>query len=305
MTPTKSGSFHLFRAFGIDVYLHWSWLVIAVYSIQSRAHEYSSLAWNVAEYLGLFVTVLLHEFGHSLACRQVGGQSDQIVLWPMGGVAYANPPPRPGATLWTIVAGPLVNVVLFPAFLVLTRFTEHLGWIETHADIYRFFDAMTYVNGLLLAFNLLPIYPLDGGQILRALLWFPFGRARSLQVATIIGFVGVVGLFILAFLQRSLWGGVMASFILMNCWQGFRHARGLLQLQKIPRRSGYACPACGTAPVAGAIWPCPSCGTPNDVFATNGVCPQCHFIAEVAGCPDCGSTSPVSLWRKRPPPPPR
>ena len=61
--------------------------------------DYSSLTWNVLEYLSLFLIVMLHEFGHSLACRQVGGQANQIVLWPLGGVAYVNPPQRPGATL--------------------------------------------------------------------------------------------------------------------------------------------------------------------------------------------------------------
>ena len=83
---------------------------------KSRAatERYSSIGWNVAEYLALFLIVTIHEFGHALACRQVGGQANQIVLWPLGGVAYVNPPQRPGATLWSIAAGPLVNVVLAP-----------------------------------------------------------------------------------------------------------------------------------------------------------------------------------------------
>ncbi len=81
----------------------------------SRAKSYSSITWNVLEYLALFLIVMLHEFGHALACRQVGGTANQIVLWPLGGVAYVNPPQRPGATLWSIAAGPLVNV----AFLVI------------------------------------------------------------------------------------------------------------------------------------------------------------------------------------------
>ena len=94
------------------MFLHWSWFLVAVYEIQGRAGRYSSITWNVLEYLALFLIVLLHEFGHSLACRQVGGRANQIVLWPLGGVAYVDPPPRPGATLWSIAAGPLVNVVL-------------------------------------------------------------------------------------------------------------------------------------------------------------------------------------------------
>ncbi len=83
--------------------------------MKSRAgRKYSSVTWNVLEYLALFLIVMLHEFGHALACRQVGGTANQIVLWPLGGVAYVDPPPRPGATLWSIAAGPLVNVALLP-----------------------------------------------------------------------------------------------------------------------------------------------------------------------------------------------
>ena len=110
--PTRQGSFRLFRLAGIDVHLHWSWFLIAAYQVTSRDGGYTSPAWNAVEYLALFSIVLMHEFGHALACRQVGGQAELIVLWPLGGVAYVNPPQRPGATLWSIAAGPLVNVVL-------------------------------------------------------------------------------------------------------------------------------------------------------------------------------------------------
>jgi Zn-dependent protease len=102
----SQGSLRLFRFAGIDLHLHWSWFLVAYYEISQRAGHYSSLTWNVLEYLGLFLIVVLHEFGHALACRQVGGRADHIVLWPLGGVAYVQPPPRPGATLWSIAAGP-------------------------------------------------------------------------------------------------------------------------------------------------------------------------------------------------------
>jgi Zn-dependent protease len=78
---------------------------VAVYEINGRTGDYSSIAWNVMEYLALFLIVMLHEFGHALACRQVGGTANRIVLWPLGGVAYVNPPQRPGATLWSIARG--------------------------------------------------------------------------------------------------------------------------------------------------------------------------------------------------------
>ena len=109
--PGRQGSIRLFRLLGIDVFLHWSWFLVALFEINARSRSYSSFTWNVLEYLALFLIVLVHEFGHALACRQVGGVANQIVLWPLGGVAYVDPPQRPGATLWSIAAGPLAGIV--------------------------------------------------------------------------------------------------------------------------------------------------------------------------------------------------
>ncbi len=86
----------MFRVLGINVYVHWAWIFVAIYQIQYRSNAYSSLGWKIAEYLSLFLMVLIHEFGHALATRQVGGTANQILLWPFGGVAYVSPPPRPG-----------------------------------------------------------------------------------------------------------------------------------------------------------------------------------------------------------------
>ncbi len=69
MPSARQGSVHLFRTAGIDVFLHWSWFLVAAFEISGRSKSYSSLAFNVLEYLTLFLIVLLHEFGHALACR--------------------------------------------------------------------------------------------------------------------------------------------------------------------------------------------------------------------------------------------
>src|ERR671931_1018492 len=128
MPSTRQRSFQLFRFAGIDVFLHGSWVFVAALEISLRGRRYPSIAWHVAEYLALFLIVTLHEFGHALACRQVGGTANKIVLWPLGGVAYVDPPPRPGATLWSIAAGPLVNVALLPILTVIGRFGRASGW---------------------------------------------------------------------------------------------------------------------------------------------------------------------------------
>jgi Zn-dependent protease len=294
--PARQGSIHLFRFAGVDLFLHWSWFLVAAFEIQNRKGSYSSVTWNVLEYLALFLIVMLHEFGHALACRQVGGRANQIVLWPLGGVAYVDPPPRPGATLWSIAAGPLVNVALGPLLFGLVIMGRSSGWPEALPDFYRLVRTISYINLALLVFNILPIYPLDGGQILRSLLWFVLGRARSLMVATILGFIGVTGFIALAFWMRSIWYGALAVFMLMNCWGGLRHAQALLSLARLPRRDGFACPRCKTAPPLGTFWKCGHCGQPFDTFQTRATCPHCAAQFAVTKCLDCGGLHPMNDW---------
>jgi Zn-dependent protease len=231
MPSAHQGSFRLFRLAGIDVFLHWSWFVVAGYEISARGRRYPSIAWNVAEYLALFLIVTLHEFGHALACRQVGGTANKIVLWPLGGLAYVDPPQRPAATLWSIAAGPLVNVVLLGLSYALTIWAWHRGWGLAAPHAYKLVWALCFMNLGLLIFNLLPIYPLDGGQILRSLLWFVLGRARSLRVVAVLGLLGAAGLIAVAFLLHSFWLGVISLYMVMNCWNGIQHAQILSRLE--------------------------------------------------------------------------
>jgi Zn-dependent protease len=232
MNNISAGSFRLIRVAGIQVYLHWSWLVVGYFEIVNRVNGYESIAWNVIEYLALFGIVLLHEFGHALACRQVGGQADRIMLWPLGGVAFVQPPARPGATLWSIAAGPLVNLVLIPITFGAWLVASALGLEDNNPDLVHFLLSIALINLGLLIFNLLPIYPLDGGQILQSLLWFVIGQARSLMVAGILGIVGAAGLVFLAlnFSEDRLLA-VIAIFVAWQAWRGFRMGGKLQALQ--------------------------------------------------------------------------
>jgi Zn-dependent protease len=222
-----AGSIRLFRTLGITVSLHWSWLIVAFIEIQSRDRAYEFRLWNVLEYLTLFGIVLLHEFGHALACRQVGGRADHIVLWPLGGIAFVSPPPRPGAWLWSIAAGPLVNVILVP-----TTFGAFYAAppLETPPDVLIYLWSVAWINLFLLLFNLLPIYPLDGGQILQSLLWFAIGRVKSLLVVSVIGLVAAAVVMVAAAATRHLWWLIMAGFVAMRSFAGFQQARMLASM---------------------------------------------------------------------------
>ncbi len=286
----------MFRLAGVDLFLHWSWFLVAIYQIEGRRGRYTSVVWGVLEYLALFLIVLTHEFGHAMACRQVGGTADRIVLWPMGGVAYVNPPQRPGAMLWSIAAGPLVNVALLPVLGAAWAIGWSMGWAQSMPDLYRFVVEIFVINAGLLIFNILPIYPLDGGQILRSLLWFVLGRGRSLMVATVLGMLGVVGFFALAVVYHSVWTAAIAVFVLMNCWGGLQHARVLLKREKLPRRAGFACPSCRMEPLLGEKWKCGQCGQVFDTFLTRGVCPHCAAQFPTTMCGECGKQHPMNEW---------
>jgi Zn-dependent protease len=127
--------------------------------------------------------------------------------------------------LWSIAAGPLVNVALIPIFGALVFFARQSA--DLSPELLQLFLAVRFVNYGLLIFNLLPIYPLDGGQILRALLWFPLGQIRSLKIASAVGLIGSVALALFALWLRSFWVGLLAFFLLSQAVNGWRHAKTL------------------------------------------------------------------------------
>ncbi|HSY11504.1 MAG TPA: site-2 protease family protein [Verrucomicrobiae bacterium] len=298
MPTGRQGSIHLFKFQGVDVFLHWSWFLVAVFIIKGQFGVYSSIGWSILEYVALFLIVLTHEFGHSLACRSVGGNADRIVLWPLGGVAYVDPPPRPGATLWSIAAGPLVNVALLPILWGLHSVSRSQDWAGTQPDLALFIFNVAWINTGLLLFNILPIFPLDGGQILRSLLWFIIGRARSLLVATVIGFIGVALFIFYAVRTGSAWLGILAVFMLLNCWTGLKHAMQLIKMSKLPRRGDFSCPTCKSSPPIGEFWACGNCRHRFDTFASGATCPYCGTQYPVTRCFDCGRAHAMNEWTK-------
>ncbi len=294
--PGRQGSIRLFSYSGIDVFLHWSWFLIAMYEIRGGLGTYSSIGWNIAEYLALFLIVTIHEFGHALACRQVGGFANRIVLWPMGGVAYVDPPPRPGATLWSIAAGPLVNVALLPVLWIVVRASRIAGLPASQHDLFRSCRrSSTSISDCWFSTSC-PSTRWMAAKFCVPCSGIVMGRARSLMVATILGLLGVFGFIALAVVRGSLWLGAIAVFVLLNCWGGFQHARVLLRMAKLPRRAGYSCPTCNSAPPLGAYWKCNQCGQAFDTFETGAACPACRAQFPATRCLDCGRQHSQHAW---------
>jgi Zn-dependent protease len=129
--------------------------------------------------------------------------------------------------LWSIAAGPLVNVALYPLLHFAMYATGGHGWIIVSDDARRLITNIWGINLGLLVFNILPFYPLDGGQIVRALLWFKVGPIRSLLIAAIIGICGAICLGALALYFGLIWTIVIAFFLGSQAMAAIQHARAM------------------------------------------------------------------------------
>lgn len=233
-TQILNGSFQIARLFGIPVQLHWSFgavpMFIAYYGIDEQLDLHQVL-WVCLAAIGLFTSILLHEFGHALTARRYGVKTKDIVLLPIGGLARLTKlPERPFHEFLVAIAGPLVNVVLaililpYLIFVVSPRLDIHpMPTSETLiGDFFFFLPFMFAMNVGLAIFNLLPAFPMDGGRILRALLAIKWGRFRATQVAVVLGQLLATGMAI-----YGVWSGhysyvLIGLFIFFTASQEFR-----------------------------------------------------------------------------------
>jgi Zn-dependent protease len=209
-----SMSWKLGRIAGIDVFLHPTFLLLLAFVGITQGGLGSILLVS-----SVFGCVLLHELGHALMARRFGIATEDITLYPIGGVARLQRMPRaPGAELLIALAGPAVNLVIVVA-LVAARGLELFGSPWSPGALGLFVDELILVNLGLALFNLIPAFPMDGGRVLRALLSGWIGRERATMIAAAIGrgLALVFGVYCLihgSFLQAAL-----AAFIYLAAGQ--------------------------------------------------------------------------------------
>ena len=191
-------SLKLGKWFGIDVNLHVTFLLLIGFMALTgfaATRNAGAVAGNIGFLLALFLCVLLHEFGHALAARRYGIPTKDITLWPIGGVArLERMPTDPKQELVVALAGPAVNVVIAMALLPIIALSE-----------VAFFERLFTTNLFLVAFNMIPAFPMDGGRVLRAGLAMKMNYATATNAAAKIGqgfavVFGIIGLFTNPFL---------------------------------------------------------------------------------------------------------
>lgn len=228
------GSLRIGRLAGIDVFVHWTFILLFVYlgiaflgSGEGVGHALASLGFVAS----VFGCVVLHELGHALAARQVGVATRDITLLPIGGVARLERIPEdPRKELWIAIAGPLVNVVIAA---VLFAGAPREGLFETAQDSPllpgSFLHSLLRVNVFLVAFNLLPAFPMDGGRMLRALLASWLGHSRATEIAASVGQLMAIMFAVVGIMQ----GNWILLFIALFVYLGADSEARMSQIKRV------------------------------------------------------------------------
>ena len=222
-------SIRIARIAGIPVGISPWWLVIVAALTWVLGAEYfpqevpgvspvAAYALGLASVLLLFASILAHEFGHALVARAHGVEVEEIDLWLLGGVSKMSGEAKdPGVELRYAIAGPAVSAVVTACFALL----DVLLPAQTSATGLALIRYELLINGLILGFNLIPAFPLDGGRVLRALLWRRTGRIdRATELAASVGRMcgylliglGIVALFS-SYALDGIWFALIGYFI--------------------------------------------------------------------------------------------
>jgi len=192
---------------GIGIYVHWTFLILIGWIAMSDVvggKPPADAILGIAFVVALFACIVLHELGHALTAQRFGVRTRDITLLPIGGVARLERiPENPAQEFWIAVAGPAVNVVIAAVLAAALWLARHqFGGFESTPTRGNFFEQLMYVNCLLVLFNMIPAFPMDGGRVLRAVLAHFSGdyvaatqTAASVgqALAILFGFLGMFG----------------------------------------------------------------------------------------------------------------
>lgn len=218
-------SLKLGRVAGIGVFVHWTFFILLAwiaYIHIAAGEDTAMVLTGVGFVIALFACVVLHELGHALTARHYGVSTRDITLLPIGGVARLESiPEQPMQEFWIAVAGPAVNVVIAAIlFAILVAGGQSPQVTGVALGDGTFLTNLLWVNIVLVLFNMLPAFPMDGGRVLRALLATQMPRVKATHIASkvgqfmaiLMGFAGVMsGNWILLFIAMFVYLGAQAE----------------------------------------------------------------------------------------------
>lgn len=181
-------SLYIGSPFGIRITIHWTFLLLIIWAVfvtQRQGGTSIEIIFYVLFILTIFFCVVLHELGHALAARKYGINTKGITLLPIGGMASLDKiPEEPKRELFVAIAGPLVNVGIALLLFVIVQLTgQNLSDLRLPILLHNFIPFLLLVNVMLVIFNLIPAFPMDGGRIFRAILALRINRLKATNIA--------------------------------------------------------------------------------------------------------------------------
>ncbi|MFM7401313.1 MAG: site-2 protease family protein [Bacteroidota bacterium] len=251
------GALKLFTAFGIPVFIHWTFgfvFVFILWNAQSEGMTTMETVTYTALFMSLFVCVLLHEYGHALAARRYGVKTQDIVLMPIGGVARLEKmPDKPMQEFVVAIAGPMVNVVIAILLMLGIWLLTDPAYIELMTNLVisaeegnaiieesgiqipqslQFAINLAILNIVLVVFNMIPAFPMDGGRVFRALLSMKTGRPKATRIASMVG-QAIAGIIIF----YGIWVNAFMTIVLgLFVIYGARSENAMVQLEDLLSR---------------------------------------------------------------------
>jgi Zn-dependent protease len=202
-------SLRLGSVFGVDLYIHGTfWLLPAMIIFSGfLSGDTAGLALDLAVIFAVFGCVALHELGHALAARTFGVRTKHITLYPIGGVAQLERmPDKPGPEIVIALAGPAVNVAIAGILLLLLILLA--PWFPPDQLLTvgagEFFQRLLVINVVLVLFNLIPAFPMDGGRVFRAFLQLFTDRVNATSIAVTVGSIIATLFFLYGFFVGNL-----------------------------------------------------------------------------------------------------
>lgn len=202
------GSLYLGMISGIKLFVHWTFLLLIGWIVISgvrQGWDVVSIFWYIGFIMAVFVCVTLHELGHATAAKKYDIKTRDIILLPIGGLARLEKMPEvPRHELVVAIAGPLVNVIIAA---VLFAVNYVVGQPAMEQDLSRingsnFIFMLLIINIILIVFNMIPAFPMDGGRVLRALLAMKMERPKATRVAAYIGQAIAAVFIVIGFFQN-------------------------------------------------------------------------------------------------------
>jgi len=217
-------SWKIGRFASIDVYLHTTFFLLIgwiAYTSWIGQNSIAAVLSGVGFILALFASVVFHEYGHALTARKFGIETRDITLYPIGGVAKLEKiPENPKEEFYVALAGPVVNVLIAAIlFIGLVIYAVLDSQVNINFIGNSFIERLIFANLILVGFNLIPAFPMDGGRVLRALLAMRLDYSRATRIAASVGQVAafifaVVGFFsnpFLILIALFIWVGAQGE----------------------------------------------------------------------------------------------